>query len=133
MTFVLPVRIYYEDTDAGGAVYYANYLRFCERARTEMLRQCGISQQALIDASGIGFVVRSMQADYLQPARLDDALQVYTRIHHLRRASVVFEQEIRREQELLFNAQVLVACIRLQQQKPVAIPAHLHSQLEKLT
>ena len=76
--FTLPVRVYYEDTDAGGVVYYANYLNFCERARTEWLRTLGVSQQALIDEQGLGFVVRSVQADYLAPARLDDSLIVVT-------------------------------------------------------
>ena len=90
--FTLPVRVYYEDTDAGGVVYYANYLKFCERARTEWLRTLGVSQQALIDEQGLAFVVRSVQADYLASARLDDALEVVTRVAMLRRASLLFEQ-----------------------------------------
>ncbi len=128
--FTLPVRVYYEDTDAGGVVYYANYLKFCERARTEWLRTLGLSQQKLLDEQGLGFVVRSVQADYLAPARLDDALVVRTRVATLRRASLLFEQELRRGQELLFSAQVLLASIDLHRHKPVAIPASLHALLE---
>ena len=128
--FTLPVRVYYEDTDAGGVVYYANYLKFCERARTEWLRTFGVSQQALIDEQGLGFVVRSVQADYLAPARLDDALIVVTQVAMLRRASILFEQQLMRGQELLFTARVLLASIDLHRQKPVAIPASLHALLE---
>lgn len=128
--FTLPVRVYYEDTDAGGVVYYANYLKFCERARTEWLRTLGVSQQALIDEQGLGFVVRSVQADYRAPARLDDALEVITQVAMLRRASLLFEQRIMRGQELLFTARVLLASIDLHRQKPVAIPASLHALLE---
>ena len=128
--FSLSVRVYYEDTDAGGVVYYANYLKFCERARTEWLRTFGVSQQALIDEQGLGFVVRSVQADYLAPARLDDALIVVTQVAMLRRASILFEQQLVRGQELLFTARVLLASIDLRRQKPVAIPASLHALLE---
>ena len=128
--FTLPVRVYYEDTDAGGVVYYANYLKFCERARTEWLRTIGVSQQALIDEQGLAFVVRSVQADYLASARLDDALEVVTRVAMLRRASILFEQQVMRGQELLFTTRVLLASIDLHRQKPVAIPASLHALLE---
>ena len=128
--FSLPVRVYYEDTDAGGVVYYANYLKFCERARTEWLRTLGVSQQALIDEQGLGFVVRSVQADYRASARLDDALEVITQVAMLRRASILFEQQLMRGQELLFTARVLLASIDLRRQKPLAIPASLHALLE---
>ena len=131
-SFVLPIRVYYEDTDTAGVVYYANYLRFCERARTEWLRALGIEQQALMQTSGIAFVVRSVQADYLQPARLDDALLVTSRIASLRRASLTFDQEIRRDGQLLFAAQVLIACIDHRRQKPAPMPKQLHSHFESL-
>lgn len=126
----LPLRVYYEDTDAGGVVYYANYLKFCERARTEWLRTLGVSQQALIDEQGLAFVVRSLQADYLASARLDDALTVVTRVAMLRRASILFEQQVMRGQDFLFTTRVLLASIDLHRQKPVAIPASLHALLE---
>ena len=130
-SFVLPVRVYYEDTDAAGVVYYANYLRFCERARTEWLRALGFEQLAMMTSAGTAFVVRSVQADYLAPARLDDALEVVTRIATLRRASLLFDQAIRRQGQLLFTAQVLVACIDTRRQKPASIPADLHSLFER--
>lgn len=131
--FPLSLRVYYEDTDAGGVVYYANYLRFCERARTEILRQCGVEQQALLRDEGIAFVVRSVQADYLLPARLDDSLQVFTRIAALRRASILFEQRVERAGQLLFTARTLVACIDHRRQKPCALPAYLHAHFESLS
>ncbi len=131
-SFTLAVRVYYEDTDAAGVVYYANYLRFCERARTEWLRELGIGQQALMDSAGIAFVVRSVKADYLRAARLDDTLEVVTRIAALRGASLLFEQDIRRDGQLLFSAQVLVVCIDHRRQKPAPIPTHLHSLFESL-
>ncbi|ENO89671.1 tol-pal system-associated acyl-CoA thioesterase [Thauera linaloolentis] len=131
-SFILPVRVYYEDTDAAGVVYYANYLRFCERARTEWLRALGVEQHKLLESTGIAFVVRAVKADYLHPARLDDALQVATRIAALRRASLTFDQEIRRGGQLLFTAQVLIACIDHGRQKPAPMPSHLHAHFESL-
>ena len=128
--FRLPVRVYYEDTDAAGVVYYANYLRFCERARTEWLRALGFEQQALLADQGVGFVVRSVHADYLSPARLDDEISVVSTISGLRKASIVFQQEIRRGDERLFTAQVVLACVDWRRQRPVAIPAAMHQQFE---
>ena len=90
--FVWPVRVYYEDTDAGGVVYYANYLKFMERARTEWLRTRGFEQDVLIKEQDLVFAVRSLSIDYLRPARLDDLLQVRVTVSELRRASIVFEQ-----------------------------------------
>jgi acyl-CoA thioester hydrolase len=127
------VRIYYEDTDAGGVVYYANYLRFCERARTEWLRTLGIGQQQLIEAGGPVFVVRSVQADYLAPARLDDELTVVSTILDVRNVSVLFFQRIFREDRLLFTAETKVASVSLGNGRPVpwpdAVRARLHDQL----
>lgn len=128
--YFLPVRVYYEDTDAGGVVYYANYLKFCERARTEWLRALGVGQQALLAEQQLGFVVRSVQADYLAPAHLDDALEVHTRLATLRRASLVFDHRIHRGDELLFTAQVLVASVDMRRLRPAALPASLHALLE---
>lgn len=123
--------MYYEDTDAGGVVYYANYLRFCERARTEWLRALGFGQQQMLSAQGLGFVVRSVQADYLSPARLDDALTVVSTIDLLRKASIGFCQQIVRDGERLFVAHVVLACVDWRRQKPVAIPAAMHQQFDK--
>ena len=121
--FVWPVRVYYEDTDAGGVVYYANYLRFLERARTEWLRSLGFVQDALMREPGVLFAVRRVEVDYLQPARLDDALAVHARIAEQRRASLVFEHEIRRGPEVLCRGVVKVACLDAKSLRPAPIPS----------
>src|ERR1700739_2622544 len=95
--FTWPIRVYYEDTDAGGIVFYANYLKFFERARTEWLRACGVDQNRLAGESGAIFIVRSTAIDYRAPARLDDVVKVVSRIERLGRASVDFVQEAWRE------------------------------------
>lgn len=120
--FSWPVRVYYEDTDAGGIVYYANYLKFFERARTEWLRATGIGQQALIDEHGAGFVVRSVQIDYHAAARLDDELVLTLSITKLGRASVLFSQQALRGQQLLASAHVKVGCVDLTSLRARAIP-----------
>lgn len=129
----LTVRVYYEDTDSGGVVYYANYLRFLERARTELLRGLGFQQRELLDETGLVFAVRSITADYLKPARLDDVLQIETAIQALGRAQVTFVQSIRRGEETLLSATVRVACLELARGKPAAIPKDLHEKLRALT
>lgn len=120
--FSWPVRVYYEDTDAGGIVYYANYLKFFERARTEWLRASGIGQQVLIDEHGAGFVVRSVQIDYHAAARLDDELVLTLSIAKLGRASVLFSQQALRGQQLLASAHVKVGCVDLTSLRARAIP-----------
>lgn len=122
--FTLPVRVYYEDTDAGGVVYYANYLKYFERARTEWLRTRGYNQQALIEQRGLLFAVRSVQVEYQAPARLDDLLTVELRIDRIRCASIDFVQSIRRNDEMkeLCTAQVKVACLEAESFRPVVIP-----------
>jgi acyl-CoA thioester hydrolase len=107
----LPLRIYYEDTDAGGLVYHANYLKFAERGRTEMLRTLGFGQQSLREEAGVGFAVRRCHADYRAAARLDDAITVETRIARVGAATLSLEQEIRRDGRTLVALDVLVACI----------------------
>lgn len=106
----IAVRVYYEDTDAGGVVYYANYLRFFERARTELLRACGIGQAGLLAEARIGFVVRKLEVDYHASARLDDELIVTAEVEKLGGASVAFVQHARRSEQLLAAARVRVAC-----------------------
>jgi acyl-CoA thioester hydrolase len=127
-TFSFAVRVYYEDTDAAGVVYYANYLRFCERARTEWLRSMGYDQRALLEETGIAFVVRSVQADYKVSARLDDALEVISAIARLGHASLVFAQKIIRGQELVLNSTVSIACVDTRKQRPCAIPPDLRTR-----
>lgn len=132
MSQLITVRVYYEDTDAGGVVYYANYLKFLERGRTEYLRALGWQQQALLEETGLAFAVRSLTADYLKPARLDDLLEIETRVAELGRAQVTFAQSIRRGAATLLTATVRVACLDLARGKPAAMPRELHAQLETL-
>lgn len=130
--FELPVRVYYEDTDAAGVVYYANYLKFIERGRTECLRELGFEQAQLLAEESIAFVVRSVQADYLKPALLDDRLTVVSGIDRLGHASVVFSQRILRGTELLFDARITVACVDWKRRRSTPIPQHIRSRLEGL-
>jgi acyl-CoA thioester hydrolase len=111
--FRWPVRVYYEDTDSGGVVYYANYLRFMERARTEWIRALGFEQDALIRDTGILFAVRSASLEYLRPARFNDRLEVSVRLCERRRASLVFEQVVNRagDVEPLCIGNFRIACL----------------------
>lgn len=111
MAHVLAIRVYYEDTDLAGIVYYANYLKFIERGRTEALRSVGVDQAALKAAEGLVFVVRALSADYLSPARFDDLLEVETAMSEIRRASLCVRQAVRRagEAKPLFTAEVRLA------------------------
>jgi acyl-CoA thioester hydrolase len=126
--FFWPVRVYYEDTDAGGVVYHANYLKFFERARTERLRALGYNQDAIRASCGVIFAVKSAQIDYVRPARFDDALQVSAEVTELKRASFSFSQEIRREgsePELLCVADFRIACVSADALRPAPIPIFL--------
>ncbi|MGF1625243.1 MAG: tol-pal system-associated acyl-CoA thioesterase [Alphaproteobacteria bacterium] len=105
------LRVYYEDTDAAGIVYYANYLRFAERARTEYLRDAGVDQRTLRDRDGLLFAVRRCEIDYLLPARLDDSLEVMSRVVALQGASVTMQQTVMRAAEILAQLSVRVACV----------------------
>ncbi|MDP1611096.1 MAG: tol-pal system-associated acyl-CoA thioesterase [Sulfuritalea sp.] len=125
------VRVYYEDTDAAGIVYYANYLRFIERGRTEFLRALGHDQNALMQ-DGIAFAVRAIEAEYLKPARLDDLLTVETGIAALGRAQITFAQRVLRGHELLLDAKIRVACIDPAAGRPIRMPRAIHEQLSAL-
>jgi|GEM_PF-81662 len=130
------VRIYYEDTDAGGIVYYANYLKFAERARTEMLRALGIEQAHLRSAADALFIVRHVEADYRFPARLDDQLEVQTKIKWMKKASMGLHQRIVRLEEteketLCVDCKVDLACIN-SQGRPQRFPAEIQSALVQL-
>lgn len=127
----LQVRIYYEDTDSGGVVYYANYLKFIERGRSEFLREMGFEQDQLITQENIIFAVKSIQADYLSPARFNDLLSVSTEVEKTRHASLIFSQKIKdlKQNKVLFEAQITVACLNAQSFKPSAIPSNI---LEKI-
>lgn len=126
MTHSVTFRIYYEDTDAGGVVYYANYLKFAERARTELLRDKGVSQTTLAAEKNVLFVVRHAELDIEKPAKLDDEIVVTTTIEQLRGASVVMLQHISKEDRLLARVKVRIACIN-SAFKPTRIPQGLFS------
>lgn len=132
--FHLPVRVYYEDTDAGGVVYHANYLCFMERARTEWLRQLGFEQDELIKAEGLIFAVRGVTIEYLKPARFNELLDVSVRITELRGASLCAQQEVCNQAgELLCRAEVRIACVDADTLKPRPIPKTLLPELNYAT
>lgn len=120
------VRIYYEDTDSTGLVYHANYLRFAERARTDMLRDFGFDHTRLQRNEGVAFVVRNLFADFRQPARLDDLLQVQTRVRELRGASMDLDQSIRRNGLDLVRISLKLACITADG-RATRVPPQLHA------
>jgi acyl-CoA thioester hydrolase len=124
---VMPVRVYYEDTDFSGAVYHASYLRFMERGRTNYLRLLGADQRALFEATereapGFAFVVRSMQIEFLKPARMDDVLEVVTETQEVRGASVTLHQKVMRGADILIEAQVRVAFVSGGRARPIPKP-----------
>ena len=127
--FTWPVRVYYEDTDAGGIVFYANYLKFFERARTEWLRAAGIGQQDLIASDNAGFVVKSATIDYHAPARLDDEITLTLAVEKLGRASVQFAQKAYRDDVLLAEASVKVGCVDLASVRPRSLPGHVADKM----
>jgi acyl-CoA thioester hydrolase len=131
--FRFPVRVYYEDTDAGGVVYHANYLRFAERARTEFLRAIGVEQRELRERDGLGFVVRRCTVDYRAPARLDDALDVVTTIKAIRGAALDAVQEIRRsgEDEALVVLDLVIACVNAGG-RPARLPARVRDLIGRV-
>lgn len=136
-THVLPVRVYYEDTDAAGIVYYANYLRFMERGRTDLLRLLGVTHTGLQSAnkdprSDTLFVVRRCEVEYLEPARLDDGLAVYTTLAHVGGASLILEQAVRRDGADLVDAVVKVGCVA-GDGRPKRIPPETRDAFRALT
>ena len=122
-----PLRVYYEDTDFSGAVYHASYLRFFERARTEMLRARGINQKELLSQTGLGFVVRKMTLDFKRPAEMDDEIVVTTLIGAMSGASLTLRQTLHRGSEVLVAVEVLVACVK--QGRAARLPAALRHLL----
>jgi acyl-CoA thioester hydrolase len=126
--FILPIRVYYEDTDAGGVVYHSNYLNFFERTRTEMLRHLGFQQNELREEYGVIFAVRSMQIEYLSPAKFNDLVQVSATISQTKKASLTFEQSIKRDEVTLCMASCKIACLDSTKLSPKAIPDFLLKQ-----
>lgn len=127
--FHWPVRVYYEDTDAGGVVFYANYLKFFERARTEMLRKMGFEQDQLIDEQNVIFVVRSVQIDYLISARFNDLLDISAEVIMAKKVSLNFEQAVTRNGDLLCKGNIRIACLDVKTMKPKIIPDNLLQKL----
>ncbi len=123
--FEWSVRVYWEDTDAGGVVYYANYLRFLERARSEWLRDLGVDQRAMQRDEAVQLVVRSVACDYLKPAQLDDELTVTATVTDIKKASFTFQQAILRGDTLLLTATVKAACLDANSLKPRRFPTSL--------
>jgi acyl-CoA thioester hydrolase len=140
--FVWPVRVYWEDTDAGGIVYYANYMKFMERARTEWLRALGIDQARLKEEHGLMFVVVDVEAHYRKPARYNDQLQVTCKVRETTRASITLDQEVYRDAaaqgcagaavggELLLDGRVRAACLDAQTYRPRPLPPELWTQIK---
>jgi acyl-CoA thioester hydrolase len=127
------LRVYFEDTDAGGIVYHAAYLRFAERARTEWLRELGLPHRQLIDQSGLIFVVKRLAIEYHRPARLDESLVVETRVAGIGGASVALRQRIRRGGEGIATLDVALACVRLATGRPERIPATLRALIRPVS
>ncbi len=129
MTFTCSIRVYYEDTDAGGVVFHANYLKFFERARTEMLRSKGYELDQLAETAGIVFVVRSVQLDYLRPARFNQLLEVTAAIGEHSKTSLTFTQTIHHKDTVLCTGVIRVVCVGTAGLRPKAIPDYLLEQL----
>ena len=131
--FLWPVRVYYEDTDSGGVVYYANYLKFMERARTEWLRIHGFEQTELMREHGVIFVVRDVHISYLRPAVFNDLLQVSVSVHATGRSWIEFAQTVERVNEILTHANVKIVCVNQLSFKPVEIPEIIREKMENRT
>ena len=128
--YSFPVRVYFENTDAGGVVYHAEYLKFLERARTEWLRHLGFDHQALARNHRIVFVVTQAAVDFVKPARLDDSVSVSVQLESLGKVRCVFTQEIRLEDDLLVRAKITVACVTGDTLKPAEIPDALRRKMQ---
>ncbi|HET7656104.1 MAG TPA: tol-pal system-associated acyl-CoA thioesterase [Luteimonas sp.] len=130
--FSFPIRVYWEDTDAGGVVYHAQYLAFLERARSEWLRAMGHDQERMRREHDLVFAVRAMQLDFRAPARLDDLLAASTALRECRKASLVFAQEVRRDDRLLVSATVRIAVLAASTFRPRPLPEALYDELMAL-
>jgi len=131
--FSWPIRVYYEDTDSGGVVYYANYLKFMERARTEFLRNSGFEQNQLKQEQGILFAVHSLSIQYIKPAVFNDELMITTKITATGKASLTFQQSIKRfsDNTLICDAEVKIVCLNAEKFLPVAMPEKILTMVEK--
>ena len=130
MPFEFPIRVYWEDTDAGGIVFYANYLKFFERARTEWLRALGHSQQEMVDTTGCMFVVQDTHVRYLRPARLDDLLVVTVDVTERGKASLRIRQQAWCGDRLLAEGEIRIGCVERATMKPTRIPGPILEAIE---
>jgi len=126
--FALPIRVYFQDTDAGGVVYHASYVNFMERARTEWMRSFGFTNAGLMNEIGVVFVVRSLKLDYLKPALLDDLLSVSVQLKDIGRSRVTLHQIMKRGEEKLVEAEISLVSVALESFKPVSVPDVLREQ-----
>lgn len=132
MYSTLPIRVYYEDTDAGGVVFYANYLKFFERGRTEWLRQLGVNQTELALKENRIFVVKGLDIRYKKPARLDDLLSIQSKVTRVGNASIDFHQVAQLESEPLCESNIQICCVDAQSLRPAALPKYLKTLLNQL-
>jgi acyl-CoA thioester hydrolase len=128
-TFSLPVRVYYQDTDAGGVVFHGKYLSFFERARTEWLRHLGFDVRQLAEQHGVLFIVRELRVNYLRPAQVDDMLTVTAALDNLGRAQFTLDQRVLRGADLLVQGAVNLACVSAEGLKPARVPTRLYTAL----
>jgi acyl-CoA thioester hydrolase len=131
--FSLPIRVYFQDTDAGGVVFHGTYLSFFERARTEWLRSFGVELNSFVEEEGVLFIVRRMELAYRKPAKLDDRLEVSAELAGLGRAQFTLRQEVMRGDELLVKADVNLACVQSGSLRPVPLPESVRSKLDLVT
>ncbi|MCC6923514.1 MAG: tol-pal system-associated acyl-CoA thioesterase [Nitrosomonas sp.] len=131
--FSLPIRVYYQDTDAGGVVYHSTHLNFMERARYEWLRSLGFDVHELINTHKLQFMVRSIEIEYFRPAILDDLLHINVNVIDMGRSRISIAQEIQRDQTRLVNATVHVVCVSTESLRPIRIPPHLREKIETPT
>ncbi|HSC68156.1 MAG TPA: tol-pal system-associated acyl-CoA thioesterase [Cellvibrio sp.] len=129
--FSIALRVYIEDTDAGGIVYYVNYLKYMERSRTEFLRSLGYDKPAILE-DGLLLVVHTAQVNYRRPARLDDQLHVSTQIERLARAYIEFKQQVLCGGRILCEGVIRIVCVNAATMKPTAIPAGMHRKLDQI-
>jgi acyl-CoA thioester hydrolase len=129
-TFDFPQRVYFEDTDAGGVVYHAQYIKFLERARTEWLRHLGFTNSELERKYKMLFIVSEIAVEFVKPARLDDAINISVGVEDVGRVRMTFHQEIRRGEDILVKARVSVATVSAESFKPIEIPADLRKKME---
>lgn len=132
MAFKFPLRVYFEDTDVAGVVYYGNYLKFMERARSQWFLEQSIGMKRLMEEHKLVFVVSRTELNYRRSAKLEDALEISVEIAELKRASAVFRQEVWRQNELLCDGLTRVGCVNTETMRPAAIPASVMDELKKL-